>query len=242
MIITEPHAYICGEKAFEGVVVRDDSFTGTRPGVLLAHAMFGLGHVEATHARRLAALGYVVFACDYYGTSLRPDTREEAVALMGSLNSDRGELLRRMQACLAELAAFDFVDAGRLAAIGFCFGGKAVLDLSRSGAGVAAVISVHGVYDPPNDGRTTKRSSVLVLHGWNDPLSPPEALMALTAELDETCTDWQFVAFGNTSHAFTHPEANMPVAGIQYSQRAAHRSWYIVDSYLNEKVGLPDQD
>jgi dienelactone hydrolase len=130
------------------------------------------------------------------------------------------------------------VDAAHTAAIGFCFGGLSVLDLARTGADVAGVVSLHGIFVPPGntDGnRITAR--VLALHGWEDPLATPEEVVGLASELTSMGADWQIHAYGNTTHAFTNPAADDWEGGKQYNAAADRRSWTATENFLAELFG-----
>ena len=207
---------------------------GPVPGVLVTPAFGGLGPLERAAADRLAGMGYAALGVDYYGHGTHTTVREEAAKLMAELNGDRPLLAARMQAALAALAGHERVDAARLGAIGFCFGGKAVLDLARSGADFRAGVSLHGVYDAPPAGSRRMQASILVLHGWDDPLCPPEATVGLAQELTEHCADWQILSFGHTGHAFTNPKASAP--GMGYSESATERSWAAMARFFAEKL------
>lgn len=237
MIRVVPHIYTDGTDTFIGKLSWDDQTDHQRPGILIAPAFGGLGPFEEERARELAALGYAVLAVDYYGDGKRAADEAEAFALMGQLEADRPLLARRMNAALETLKAQELVDANRVGAMGYCFGGKCVLDLARSGAQFEAVVSFHGVYNPPGAERRKIAPSALVLHGWEDPLAQPSQLMELTAELTETCDDWQVLAFGHTGHAFTNPNARAPEAGMVYSEDATRRSWRAMTDFFEEKLG-----
>ena len=148
---------------------------------------------------------------------------------------DRAMLQRRMQLALEQLSAQKEVDSSRTAAIGFCFGGLCVLDLARTGADLRGVVSFHGLLGAPGNTEGTQLSSkVLVLHGWQDPLVPPEQVMSFADEMASHCADWQLHAYGNCMHAFTNPEAEAPENGMQYDPTADHRSWDAMWVFLNE--------
>ena len=234
MIETRDHVYTVGETEFEGWFACDAAPSDPRPGVMIAHAFGGLGDFDKRQAERLAGMGYAAFAIDLYGKGRRATSREEAAALMGELNNDRPLLAARMNASLQELKAMPQVDPKRTAAIGYCFGGKAVLDLARSGAEFEAGVSFHGVYDSPTETASNMGTSLLILHGWDDPLATPEQTVALAAELTEHCSDWQILAFGHTGHAFTNPNANQP--GMMFSAAADQRSWDAMSRFLQEKL------
>lgn len=213
------------------------SGAGPVPGVLVIPAFSGLTDSEKAVTERVAGLGYAALGVDYYGGGKTAGDRDEAGQLMAALNDDRPTLLARMEGALAALKAQPQVDAGRTAAIGFCFGGKGVLDLARAGADFRAGVSFHGVYDAPPSGSQGMNPALLICHGWDDPLCPPEATVALAQELTEHCPEWQLMAFGHTGHAFTNPGAKMPEAGMAYSKKAAEQSWAAMESLLSEKLG-----
>lgn len=236
MIRTERLRYDGPGGPFEGTLAwRDDG--GVKPAVLVSHAYGGQGPFDDAKAVALAELGYVGFALDLYGVGRRAASPAEAETLMAALDADRVLLAARMHAALAASISQPMVDASRVAAIGFCFGGKCVLDLARSGAPVRGVASFHGLYDPPPaDVATAGRidAAVLVLHGWDDPLSSPDALVALGAELTRRGADWQLVAYGHTGHSFTNPKAQAPERGMFYSARAAEHAWAATTRFLAE--------
>lgn len=183
---TEPLEHAEGGVVFEGQVSRPAGVAGPRPGVLICHAFGGPSDVEVEAAERLAGQGWIGFVADLYGKGRRARSAEEAAALVAELDADRPLLLRRLERSQAVLAGLEGVDAERLAVIGFCFGGKAALDLARSGARLRAAVSFHGLLDPPGwaAGRADPIATpLLVLHGWDDPLAPPPSVLTLAAEL-----------------------------------------------------------
>ncbi|MCG7628517.1 dienelactone hydrolase family protein [Epibacterium sp. MM17-32] len=233
---SEAFRYSDGVDRFIGHLVWDDGIATPAPCVLIAPAFGGLSDFERARAEELAALGYVALAVDYYGNGTRVETPEEAQALMATVTSDRKVLARRMVAALEAAKELPQVDAGRIGAMGYCLGGKAVLDLARCGADIRACVPLHGVYDRPNFRTEEIRPAVLVLHGWDDPLAPPEALSQLAEELNAHCRDWQVLGFGHTGHAFTNPNARNPKSGMQYSERASARAWRALTQFFAEML------
>ncbi len=223
---------------FEGVLSYDDNFSGKRPAILVSHALSGLTDFEIEKTIKLAEMGYLSFALDMYGKENRPSSREEASQLMGKLNSDRTLLFQRITLAYERMKKFDQVDQNKTAAIGFCFGGKCVLDLARSGADIKGVVSFHGVYDEaPGSSHTPIKAAVLVQHGWDDPVSPPDKLMSLGKELTERKADWRILAYGHTGHAFTNPQANSPERGVFYKESSDRRSWIAMKEFFRELFG-----
>lgn len=227
--------YHLDDITYEGVMCWDNSITGKRPGLLVSHAWFGQGDFEIQKTKDLASLGFVAFALDMYGKGRRAKNPEEASKLMHECVDDRIELRSRILNALATLKKNELVDHNRLGAIGFCFGGRCVLDLARTGIDIKGVASFHGIYDQPNIEYTDPiNAAVLVLHGWDDPLATPEQTIALGNELTERKADWQIVAMGHTGHAFTNPLAAAPETGMAYQADSNRRAWRSMSNFFEE--------
>jgi len=207
---------------------------GPKPAVLIFHSWAGRGPIEEKVAADFAAVGRVGIACDLYGEGRTGSRPEECGALMATLKDDRALLRRRLLHVFEQAAARPDVDADRIAAIGFCFGGLCALDLARAGAPARGVAAMHGLFDPPGLDQPAIRAKVIAFHGWDDPMAPPEAVTALAEELTAAGADWQVHAFGNTKHAFTNPNANSPESGLLYDEKAAKRAWAGLDHFLGE--------
>lgn len=236
----EPLEYKEGDTVLEGYVAWDDAHAGPRPGVLVIHDWMGPGPFTRGKARELAAMGYVALAVDVYGKSVRPANQEEASRLAGQFKGDRALLRRRLKAGLDALLKRPEVDPARVAAIGYCFGGTAALELARSGADVAGVVSFHGGLDSPApaDGRNIK-GKVLALHGADDPFVPAADLVAFQDELRKAGVDWQLIVYGGAVHAFTNPQAGHDNAkGAAYNGKADRRSWNAMQQFFDEVIPL----
>lgn len=205
-----------------------------RPGVIMFPTVMGITDLERGFAERLVAQGYAVLLADLYGRRFAPDERAEAMAAMTALRGDRAGLRDRLLGVLGAAIEQDEIDDEQVAAIGFCFGGQNALDLARSGAAVVGVASFHGLFDPPGLTPQPIRAKVAAYHGWDDPLVPPEAVVALATELTEAGADWQIHAFGNVGHGFTNPGATGAMPGIKYDATTAKRAWAACDAFLAE--------
>ncbi len=220
---------------FEGFMCWDDSIEGKKPGILVSHTFKGQSDFEIGKAQELAKLGYVGFALDMYGEGKRATTPEEADALMQPFLDDRSLLLNNILLAYEALKNHPEVNPSQCAGIGFCFGGKCMLDLARSGEDIGGVVSFHGIYDKPELGYEDDiKASVLVLHGWEDPLANPESTVALGQELTERNADWQILAFGHTGHAFTNPAAKFPELGMYYQEASNRRAWQSMVNFFEE--------
>lgn len=226
--------YRDGDAVLEGFFCHDDSRPGPLPGLMIAHEWAGRGEFVERKARRLAWHGYATFALDMFGKGKRGTTTQECSALITPFVQDRALLARRITAALTTMRVLPEVDGRRVAAMGFCFGGMCVLDLARSGADLRGVASLHGLLKP--SGLPAKRigSKVLMLHGYDDPMAPPEDVLAVAKELSSAGADWQLHAYGNTRHAFTNPQANDDSLGLKYDEAADRRSWHALLQFLDE--------
>jgi dienelactone hydrolase len=227
--------YFDGEVRLQGYYCFDTTYPGKRPAVLISPTIAGRDELMERKARRLAWQGYAAFALDMYGDGRVAITQEERNALIAPFKEDRAHLLKRITAACHAVTTLPEVDATRIAAIGFCFGGMCVLDLARSGADVRGVASFHGLLKPnalPKPNHIPAR--VLIMHGYDDPLAPPQDMLAIMQEFNAAKVDWQLHSYGLTSHAFTNPKANSADGGFKYSALADRRSWHTLLHFLEE--------
>ncbi len=231
-------SYADGDTLCEGYVALPEG-AGPHPAVLIAHNWAGQSEADNEVARRLAALGYVGIAIDVYGKGVRGGPTADNSALMMPWMRDRAALRDRLLAAVDAAAAHPAVHADRIAIIGYCFGGLCALDVARSGTPkVKAAVSFHGNYVPPELGAQAPITArVLVLHGWIDPITPPDATVALAHELEAAGADWQIHAYGRTYHAFTFPGANNPAGGMAYNPDSDRRSWRSMTDFLGDIFG-----
>ena len=217
----------------------DDGRAGARPGVVLFPEAFGIGEHVFERARRLAALGYVALAADPYGDAAQARDLPHAIELMTGVRSDVGRWRARAEAALDALSAQPGVNRAKLAAIGYCFGGSTALELGRSGAPLSAIVSFHGGLEAPRpeDARHI-RAKVLVCHGANDPLIPPEQVAAFEAQMRATQVDWQLCSYGGAVHSFTNPDADkLGNPALAYNATADRRSWAAMLALFEEALG-----
>ena len=225
-----------GDEDLEGVLVaRRDS--ARRPGVIIFPTVMGVSELELGFARQLVHLGYTGFVADLFGKAFRGAPRDVMFGELERLRGDRASLRERLLSVLESARAQDAIEADRIVAIGYCFGGQCALDLARSGADIAGVASFHGLLDPPGLPPEPIKAKVLAFHGWDDPLAPPEAVVALGHELTAAGADWQLHAYGHVAHGFTNPGATGATPGIVYNELAAERSWTSLINFLEEIFG-----
>jgi dienelactone hydrolase len=225
--------YMDGSLECRGILERPAKPNGRA--VLVVHEAPGLGDNARRRTRMLAELGYVALAADLYGGGRTFDR----TGAMDELRADTAVFRRRVRAGLDGLLGVDGVDPARSAAIGYCFGGMAVLELARSGAPVAAVVSFHGLLrsaEPARAGEVSAR--VLACTGAKDPLVPLEDVDAFAREMDAAGADWQLIVYGRALHSFT----NRNVAGgadprMDYDPSADRQSWAAALLFLDEALG-----
>ncbi len=204
---------------------------GKKPAILIFHAWRGRDDFVCEKAKWLASLGYVGIALDMYGKGVLGNSVEENGKLMQPFIDDRKFLLDRMEAGMKVASKHPHVDPGKISAIGFCFGGLCALDLARSGAPLQGVVSFHGLLNPP--GYPIKpKAKILVLHGHDDPMVPPDQVQAFEQEMTEAKGDWQVHVYGGTMHAFTNPIANDPKLGTVYSEVAEKRALQSMENFF----------
>lgn len=230
--------YSADGKAMQGVLVWDDAVTTPRPGLLMIPDWTGINATNIDFAKTIAGRGYVIFMGDMYGKALRPKNSTEARAAVKPLLANRASLRKRVVAAFDQLKALAGkhaapIDADKLAAIGFCFGGTSVLDLARTGSDVAAVVSFHGglATDDPALAKHIK-ARVLAMNGGDDRGTMPDA-PAFMKEMQQSPAPWQFVVFGGAVHCFAEPQAHSP-PGCVYDPPVAKRAFALMHAWLAE--------
>lgn len=217
----EPVTYKAGDTVMKGFVVYDDAIKGKRPGIVLVHEWWGITKHVHNEARKLAEQGYTAFIADMFGDAKTADNPKDAGALSGAVRKDPGMMQSRFDAARAQLAKHRSVDAKKIAAAGYCFGGWVVLQMARGGADLAGVVSFHGspltTTAPAAPGKV--KAKVLVLNGADDPFIKPDTIEPFKKEMEAAKVDYRFVNYPGAVHAFTNPEAtengkkfNIPLA------------------------------
>lgn len=227
-------------KSFEGVLLYDDATKDKRPGLVLVPNWLGVTEANLRQAKEVAAMGYVVLVADMFGKGAQPKTQDDAGKAAGALKADRPLMRARVGRALeALLKSAAPLDASKVGAIGFCFGGTSALELARSGAKVAGVVSFHGGLSSPTPADAKNITGrVLALHGADDPFVPPDEVKAFEDELHATKVDWQLVKFGNAVHSFTDPDAKM-TGKAEYNPKAARRAYQLMNTFFAEAFAAP---
>lgn len=233
-IRTRSVSYADQMTSLTGLVAWDDTNPAARPGILLIHGGGGLDDHAKDQALRYSALGYVVLAADMFGDGIAGD-RERVMKCVMSLRENPDTLRQRGRAGLKALASLPEID-GRLAVIGFCFGGMAALELARVGSDVAGVASIHGslkTRKPAQPGSVKAR--VLVCHGALDPHVPLPDVIAFAEEMNQAKADWELIMYGGAVHGFTHRHAAPgTTSGVAYDAHTDERSFAAATEFLRD--------
>ena len=229
----EPLDYDDGETRLTGLVARPSA--PPRAAILVFPTIMNPTPAVETKARMLAEAGYLALIADFYGK--RPASFDEARACAAEIRPDPLAYRRRLKAGLKALAALPEAHGLPLAAIGFCMGGQAALELARDGAPLDAVVSFHGLLDtglPAKPGNITAR--LLVCHGDADPMVPRSQVLAFWEEMDAAKANWHFHSYRGVRHGFTNPAPTENPA-TAYDASADRQSWAAMLELFDEVVG-----
>jgi dienelactone hydrolase len=230
-----------------GYYAYDDAIAGKRPGVVVVHEWWGLNDYAKRRARDLAALGYSALAIDMYGDGKNTEHPADAQAFMKSALASAPAAKARFLAGLELLKQQPRTDSSKLGAIGYCFGGKVVLDMARQGVPLDAVVSFHGplaTSTPATAGSV--KAKVLVEHGQKDSLVPMTEVVAVKEELDKAQAEYRVVIQPNAKHSFTNPDADrLSHAGhgsekgpdLGYDKAADENAWNDMQQLFKEVFG-----
>ncbi|EXJ14729.1 dienelactone hydrolase family protein [Imhoffiella purpurea] len=222
--------------ALTGYLFWDDTLTDKRPGVLVIHEWWGLNDYAKERARMLAELGYVAFAADMYGDDRVTEEPDQASEWMQEITADVELWRQRAGLGLDQLIASGMVAPGRVAAIGYCFGGGTVLQMAYGGAPVEGVVSFHGSLPAaPEETKGKIAAKILVLHGQADSFVSPEVVSNFQDKLEAAGANWEMDIYGGVRHSFTSPHAgDYGIDNLRYDPQADRRSWRRMQSFFDE--------
>jgi dienelactone hydrolase len=217
----EAVTYKDGDTVMKGFIVYDDASKAKRPGIIVVHEWWGITKHVREEARKFAGQGYTAFVADMYGDAKTADNPKDAGALSGAVRKNPAAMLSRFNAAKDALSKHATVDATRIGAAGYCFGGSVVLDMARAGLDLKGVAAFHaglGAAGPQAEKGKVK-SKVLVLNGEADPFIKPDSIDAFKKEMAAASVDYRYLSYPGAVHAFTNPEAtekgkqfNLPLA------------------------------
>ena len=223
-------SYSADGVTLKGYLAYDDAVEGKRPGVLVVHEWWGHNDYARKRARMLAELGYTALAVDMYGDGKQADHPDDAGKFAGEVSASMPVAKARFLAALDLLKNDLTVDAQRIAAIGYCFGGGIVLNMARMGVDLKGVVSYHGSLGTENPAQPgTVKARVLVCHGAADSFVTAEQIADFKKEMEAAGVDYQFIAYKDAVHSFTNPDADRFARefglGVGYNAAADQRSW-----------------
>jgi dienelactone hydrolase len=231
--------YKVGDTECRGYLAYDDAIEGKRPGVLVVHEWWGLNDYAKKRTEELAKLGYVAFAADIYGEGKTTEHPADAGKMAGEVRANVGEWRKRAEAALDVLKDQPQTDSGKLAAIGYCFGGATALQLAYTGADLDAVVTFHGALPAatPEEARQIK-AKLQINHGADDPMIGPDAVAAFKKPLDDAGVKYDFIAYPGAVHSFTVPGADkVGIEGIKYNKDADEKSWAAMKELFERTLG-----
>jgi len=230
-IVGEAVTYEVDGKPYEGYFARNTALGDNQPVVLIIHDWDGLDAYEERRAQMLAEQGFAAFAADLYGKGVRPDTVEGRRAQTSALYADRDAMRARLMGALEALKGQAGTDDTRVAAIGYCFGGAAALEMARAGADLKGFVTLHGGLSTP-EGQDYKsvKGPVLILHGSNDTSVPMTEVANLATALDEAGIEHRMEIYGGAPHAFTVWNSD------RYRAQADIQSWNTMVGFLETQL------
>ena len=238
-IITSEISYQQGDTVMKGFLAYDDEVEGTRPGVLVIHEWWGHNVYARKRARMLAELGYTALAVDMYGDGKTADHPDDAGKFSSAVGGNLPLAKARYDAALQTLKKQPMVEADKIAAIGYCFGGGILLNMARMGTDIDGVVSFHGsvaTQSPAQKGDIKTR--IRVFNGADDPFVKPEQIETFKKEMEAAGADYKLVNYPGAVHSFTNPDADafgkkfkLPLA---YNKQADQDSWQQMQDFFDE--------
>ena len=233
--------YSANGTALKGYIAYDDAIKGKRPGILVVHEWWGHNDYARRRAYMLAVNGYTALAVDMYGDGKQAHHPDDADKFSKDVYQNAALGRARFNAALKLIKKEKTVNAAKIAAIGYCFGGSVVLDMARAGLPLKAVASFHGglgTGQPAKQGKVKAR--IISFTGEDDPMIPAVQVEAFRDEMKKAGVYYKVVTYPGATHAFTNPAAdelgkkfNLPLA---YNATADKASWddglaFIADAF-----------
>lgn len=235
---TQELEYKQGTTVLQGFLAWDDAAKDKRPGVVVVHEWWGHNAHARNQAKRLAQAGYVAFALDMYGKGKVAQHPKDAQAFVAEATKDAAVMRARFDAALAQIKKAPQVDAARIAAIGYCFGGAVVLDMARSGADLAAVATFHGALGSKLTAQKGIKPRILVMTGADDPMIGADLVDKFRQEMTAAGAKFEVISYPGAKHSFTNPDADKAgMAAVAYNAAADKSSWEVLLKMLGEVFG-----
>lgn len=217
--------YDINGQAYEGYYV---SPKADAPLVLLVHDWDGLTDYEIKRAHMLAKKGYAVFAVDLFGKGVRPTEVKDKKQHTGELYKDRAKMRALLDGAM-DTAKSNGGNTNNAIAMGYCFGGAAVLEMARAGADMKGFVTFHGgLKTPANQDYSKAKGNILVLHGSADKAISLDDFAGLAKELETAGVANEMITYSGAPHAFT------VIGSKRYHEEADKKSWARFNDYLAE--------
>ena len=234
-------SYILDGTSYKGFVAFDENIKGKRPAILVIPEWWGLNDYAKSRAKQLAELGYIAMAVDMFGEGKIAANPQEAMEYTKPFYAEPNLAKSRVDAALKQLKSFPATDAGKMAAIGYCFGGNVVLNAARLGSDLKGVVSFHGGLEGAPANKQLLKAKILVCNGGNDKFVSDESIADFKHSMDSIGADYKFISYPNSTHAFTNPAStetgkkfNMP---IEYNEVADKASWNDMKEFFGKIFG-----
>ena len=226
--------YSHGDAKLKAYVAYDDAATGKRPGLFLVHRRNGMDAETMKNTEMFAKRGYVVFAADMFGfgQGILPKDVPAMNVQTDIYNKDRMLMKARAQAGLDAMAKLPMVDAGKIALLGYCFGGTVGVEMAYAGTPLAALITIHGSFrnhDPA--GAKNVKGRVMILHGAEDVVAPLTEVDKMIGDLRAAKVEFEYELYSGAEHGFSTPKNKA-------EERANTRSIEATERYLKETFGI----
>jgi dienelactone hydrolase len=228
-VISKDIEYSVGGKTMQGYVSSPAAADKKRPVVVIVHDWNGIDAYEKMRADMVAKLGYIAFCADIYGKGIRPANTQESAAEAGKYYGDPALFRQRVNGAVDFAKTLPGANKNKVVAMGYCFGGTAVLELARSGADVLGVASFHGgLKTTMPAAKGVFKGDALILHGEADTAVPPAEVEAFKKEFGAAEIDFDLITYPGAVHGFT-------VQGPRYNEAADLDSWKRLEAYLKAK-------
>jgi len=231
--------YKDGNTVLKGYMAYDSSLQGKRPGILVVHEWWGHNDYARKRANMLAEMGYTALAVDMYGDGKQANHPDDAKKFASEVMKNMDSAKKRFLAALDILKKHETVDGGKIAAIGYCFGGGVVLNMVRMGVDLKGVASFHGTLgagQPAKPGSI--KAKILVCNGDDDKMTTKDQIDKFKDEMKKAGAPLTFISYPGAKHAFTNPDADALGAKFKlplgYNAEADKKSWADMQKFMKE--------
>ena len=233
---TQEVEYTQNGTTLRGYLAHDSAIKKKRPGILVVHEWWGHNEHARDRARMLAKIGYTALAVDMYGNGKVADHPKKAGAFMNAAFNDWDTSQARFNKAKEVLQSHKAVDAERIGAIGFCFGGAVLLRMARGGSDLDGVVAFHSAL-PLQPAIVNMKASVLVINGSQDGFLKPETVGSFSSQMMAGNADFTYMSLAGTKHSFTNKQADefskkFNIPSLQYNKQSDERSWAAMQKFF----------